>query len=293
MVRALEALRGSNRFIFDASATVGVLALITAAGVFIDDRTVASQNVWIKPLKFSISFSIYLLTIAWIIQYLPGARRSNYSFAFVTFVIVEIVAIYIQAFRGQPSHHNFSTLLNGLMYGSMGVAIALNTLLLIPLIFELKGSPSVLPLAYLRSLQLGIVMTILSSLIGLAMSVKGAHSIGGSDGGLGVPFFNWSLTLGDLRFAHFLGMHGIQGLIAIGYVTSISLREKISESLALSLVTTTFLAFIFVVSLSLYIAFRGKPFFYPLNFASYSESQTQTKIAKSKKHLITPENSHE
>jgi hypothetical protein len=85
------------------------------------------------------------------------------------------------------------------------------------------------------ALRLGVTMTILGAMTGPLMTrptdaqladaragrpmpIVGAHSVGGPDGGPGLPVTGWSREHGDLRVPHFVGLHAMQvlPLFAVG-----------------------------------------------------------------------------
>jgi cell shape-determining protein MreD len=62
--------------------------------------------------------------------------------------------------------------------------------------------------------------------------------VGGNDGGKGLPVVNWSREHGDLRIAHFLGMHTLQLFPLFGFFVARTSRTVIIfASLYVALVT--------------------------------------------------------
>ncbi|MFN9113847.1 MAG: hypothetical protein ACK5XN_27585, partial [Bacteroidota bacterium] len=68
------------------------------------------------------------------------------------------------------------------------------------------------PPTYVAAVQNGLLLFVLFSLFGGFISAYGRHTVGALDGSAGIPFLNWSLHYGDLRVAHFLGIHSLQAI---------------------------------------------------------------------------------
>ncbi|MFI9638909.1 hypothetical protein ACIG87_02405 [Micromonospora sp. NPDC051925] len=107
------------------SAAAVVLAVVTAVGVFADPRLLTGVPIWLKPFKFSVSFVLDGLTLAWMLAQLP--RRSRVAGwavgVVVTVAVVEMVVIVGRVLRGTASHFNETTPLNAALWQVMGAAI--------------------------------------------------------------------------------------------------------------------------------------------------------------------------
>jgi hypothetical protein len=225
----------------DARLTaVGLLmvALLGATGValLVDPRQIAGAPAWMKPAKFAASIAIYTLTLAWVFSYLlewPRVRRAV-SWVTVITLLIEIVIIDLQAWRGTPSHFNVGTLVDGVLFTIMGLAIVVQTFAAVAVAVALwrqQFSDRALGWAF----RLGMTVTIVGAMTGglmtrptraqldsaragNRMTIAGAHTVGAPDGGPGLPGTGWSREHGDLRVAHFLGLHALQvlPLLALG-----------------------------------------------------------------------------
>ena len=216
---------------------VGVLMIGAAAaavvGMLVDPRIITGAPAWLKPFKFGASTAIYSLTLAWIFGYLADWPRVRRIVGWTTAVvfILEVALIDAQAWRGTTSHFNISTPLNATLFLVMGLAILVQTLVSIAVAVALWRQPFA-DRALGWALRFGMVLTIVGAMTGplmtrptaaqLAaarageqMTVAGAHSVGGVDGGPGLPITGWSREHGDVRVPHFIGLHAIQALAII------------------------------------------------------------------------------
>jgi hypothetical protein len=89
----------------------------------------------------------------------------------------------------------------------------------------------------------------------------GAHSIGIEDGGPGLPFVGWSTVGGDLRVAHFVGLHGMQVLPLLALL--LSRRRTLNQRQQLLLVVTAGVAYVGWVVLLAWQAMRGQSIIAP------------------------------
>ena len=197
-----------------------LLAVLVAMAV--DDRLILGINPWIKPAKFLVSIGIYLITIAWMVQRVRGNERARAIIAWGILLVMtgEILAIALQSARGTTSHFNIATLFDAMVFQTMGVLILINTGLVVWLLVLFYRSPEPMPRALLTGIRLGIVLFIIGGLEAGLMVTTNGHSVGVHDGGPGLPFVNWSTEGGDLRIAHFVGLHALQGLPILGWFLS-------------------------------------------------------------------------
>ena len=211
------------------TAVFHLMMLLIAVGLFaFDPREVMGINVWIKPMKFMASITIYLVTVAWLIGYIERARWSvrTITWGIAICMVVETTMIFLQAGRGVRSHFNDASSFDSTIFAVMGIGVIIDTMLMLLMLILFFCRQKKLPGTYLWSIRLGILMFLAGGIVGGWMSSHGGHTVPAVDGGPGLPLLNWSVNAGDLRIAHALGLHGLQVMPIVGYLLSRGLDSR-------------------------------------------------------------------
>ncbi|AOP35522.1 hypothetical protein A0128_17755 [Leptospira tipperaryensis] len=217
----------TNPPLFWNGIIVALSLFILLPALFIDQRLVTNAPIWLKPVKFAVSTSVYSFTLVWILQYIQGNEKTiqKLSWVITIMLIIENVAIYGQAFRGEPSHFNITSPLNGMIFSIMGTSITILWIAHIVIGFYLIRQ-KLENRALLESFRWGMGIAALGMILGFFMTVprpeqieamklgilkaNGGHTFGGDDGGPGLPILGWSTIAGDMRIPHFIGIHAMQ-----------------------------------------------------------------------------------
>ena len=234
-------------------ACCAVLAIVS----LFDSTEILGVNRWIKPMKFFVSIAIFAWTTAVYMYFLKGFEKaaSRISWGMIAIFAVEMIVITGQAARGTTSHFNVKQPLDGMLFGIMGLAIVFNTILAAYLLYLYFKADIDLPKSVLWGMRLGLILFLAASFEGGYMSAQIGHTVGAADGGAGLRLVNWSTKNGDLRVAHFVGMHAFQAVPLFAFLME---RYKVRSA---TLQTFIFAAVYFALFTFVFVqALLGKPF---------------------------------
>jgi len=207
------------------AAIMTAMMLPTFVAFLYETRTFNGINVWIKPLKFMSSVAIFLFTMALFFPYLDAKDRARKSTRILVWSIciiffLEISYITYRASLAEASHFNRATIRDEIYYALMGAGILTANVMSGWFGWLMLRAKDKIANADLRfAIALGLIAgCVLGSVTGAYMSQGASHWVGGvqNDAG-GSFFFGWSRTGGDLRVAHFVGLHAMQAIPLIGW----------------------------------------------------------------------------
>lgn len=206
--------------------------------LLLDGREIAGVRVWLKPLKFALSNGIFALTLGVVLGELRDSPRfvRRVDRWVASILLGEQLLIVLQAGRGVRSHFNGTTPFDLVVVMLMGLGVTVIVVLMVRTAVLLGRAPARDP-AWRTALRAGLWLSLAGASVGAIMgaprrdqvariqaagdlSVVGAHSVGGPDGGAGMPLTDWSRKYGDLRVAHFVGLHSLQLLPLLAWATA-------------------------------------------------------------------------
>jgi len=199
--------------------SVSVL-IVSMFGLCFDQRMVLGEHPWIKPAKFSASLAIYGVTLFWLGQFL-----TNHTYAFrrtcraaLSGSIAELSIIIIQVMRGAPNHFNMGSSFDNGMAWLAAISILPVAFSIVVVFFLLLREPN-LPAVLGCALRWGVLLSAIGCVPGFMMlaPVTVQHIIFYQTSS-GLPFLGWSTVSGDLRVAHFVGIHALQFFPVLAFI---------------------------------------------------------------------------
>ncbi len=214
IVHVLKAAKRGSPLLWWGSIAMLFGMLICFALPLVDARMIAGVSVWEKPAKFFLSLALQALTVAWGLSLLqkPARGVKTATLMFIAALAIEMTYMIFRASRGEASHFNQSTPFAAIMYGVMGLgAITLTgtSAFVGWRVWQQRGRDELREAAGV-ALMLG---SLLGTFAGAYLLSHTSHWIGGDmNDATGLAFFHWSTTGGDLRVAHFIGLHATQAI---------------------------------------------------------------------------------
>ena len=186
--------------------------------------SVAAVNPWIKPIKFSMSFSTFASTVSVLLLTLqiPRWQLTLARRTIATSVALEILSLGAQAWRTAhmlAGHSIMDSFLAQMTNSMVMVNTAIMCWMLVLFCAD-RVRNEIVDWPMVSAIRFSFVIFLAGNAIGGYMLARGSHTVGAGDRGPGLPFVNWSTIGGDLRIAHFIAIHAIQIIPLFAYILS-------------------------------------------------------------------------
>lgn len=237
------------------------VAVLCLAALAIDLRPIQGIHPASKPLKFALSIGLMLWSMSVLVPALSVTSSTKNALAavLVSTMVVEMIVIVAAALRHERSHFNLEGK-SAIGWFAMMAAIVVATVAFVAVAWWASSrplgaalTPAMTP-AMTAAWRFGLWLLVLSAVSGFAMGGRLSHSVGGVDGGPGLPIANWSRVHGDLRVSHFIALHGLQALPVVAW-----LGDRAASAASLPAVVAAGVVGIALVLVTLAQALAGRP----------------------------------
>jgi hypothetical protein len=278
MAGFMQDVRSPIAALWWVSVAFGLLVVAGALLAITDARMLPQgENVWLKPIRFALAFAVHGVTLVWIARLTNRVGLQDSAFAMsiwlqVVVMVIEFACVVIQAVRGVPSHFNYATEFDRLIFTIMGIGTIGLFLGFVLILAGLLWRPG--PANATANVAMAMVFAVLGSLAGVAMvmpdaaqaamleagtrpAVIGGHAVGAPSDAR-IPFFGWDAMAGDWRVLHFMGLHAMQLFPLLAWLGGEGLQRQ--RNVALALVTT---GYALLLGLMLWQTTNARSFFAP------------------------------
>jgi len=245
-------LKERNATLFYFGLLCLLLSLAFLAMTRFSNVQVYQVNGWYKPFKFALSTFMFSWAMAWYCSYLTDFNIPIFNWSVILLLGFEIAYIAFMAAQGKTSHYNVSSPFYSMMFSLMALAATLVTIYTtyVGLLFFTQSFPN-LPNYYLWGIRLGILIFVIFSFQGFLMGGRMSHTVGLVNDNSNLFIVGWSRLAGDLRIAHFIGMHALQVLPLLAFY----LLRNTKATLVVGLLYAALATFTLVQAL------KGRPLF--------------------------------
>ena len=202
----------------------------------IDQRRLAGENVWNKPVKFGMSLTLHFATLAVVSGFLENSIvLLTVAWLSVAAAVVEVAYIAVQAGRQRRSHFNKDTRIEAAIYAMLGIGalLVLSPAVVVGIAAALSPPPA-WPSAVRMAVPVAfIVGSGLTLLVTLYMGRRNSRYAAPPPATLQTMWLTgWAVNAADLRPAHFVVTHIMQGVPVIALAMSFLFAPTIALVLA-------------------------------------------------------------
>lgn len=213
---------------------------------------------WRKPMLFGLSFGITAATIALICPALRLSKTVSWvllgSLGLAS--VAETALITMQTWRGVPSHFNFTTTFDAMVFQAMGIIVAIvaTALLILTVLSFTNMRPG--PSSIILAIRVGMLLLLAGQVLGALIIAHGVQpAVVGNDGAVFGPHGVVFGDTGILKYPHGIAMHAIQVLPVIGLL---GLFTQWSPTRRYATVSAASLGYVLIVLVSTLQAYSGR-----------------------------------
>lgn len=225
-------LKTTNPILYFSVPYFGPQIIVFFLGILFDPRIAGGFNTWNRIFLFACGYTVFLLTTILYLDLFKKSRLTKLiSLGLLVPFMVEVAIFVIQAFRGEQPHYRYDYTINGRIYELIGTVI-------LPFLFffaylvsglflphRVKSEYQARPLL-LWGFRFGAIFCFVGAMFGYALDYNMSSVVGGEMGPPAVPFLTWSTAHGDMRFPHFVGIHGYQFFPLVAFLLEKYVRKN-------------------------------------------------------------------